>query len=93
MAVLGLCCCPSFSLTAVSGGYSLVAVQELLIEVASRCRAWALAKWTSVVTAHGLSICDYWALVPCGIFPDQGSSPCLPHWQVDSLPLSPLGSL
>ena len=24
----------------------------------------------------------------CGIFPDQGSNPCLLHWQVDSLPLS-----
>ena len=23
-----------------------------------------------------------------GIFPDQGSNPCLLHWQVDSLPLS-----
>ena len=28
----------------------------------------------------------------CGIFPDQGSNPCLLHWQVDSLPLSHLGS-
>ena len=28
----------------------------------------------------------------CGIFQDQGSNPCLPHWQVDSLPLSHQGS-
>ena len=27
-----------------------------------------------------------------GIFPDQGSNPCLLHWQVDSLPLSHQGS-
>jgi len=27
-----------------------------------------------------------------GIFLDQGSNPCLPHWQVDSLPLSHQGS-
>ena len=27
----------------------------------------------------------------CGIFPDQGSNPCLLHWQADSLPLSHLG--
>ena len=27
-----------------------------------------------------------------GIFPDPGSSPCLLHWQVDSLPLSHQGS-
>ena len=30
--------------------------------------------------------------VECEIFPDQGSNPCLPHWQADSLPLSPQGS-
>ena len=23
--------------------------------------------------------------VPCGVFPDQGSNPCLLHWQVDFL--------
>ena len=64
MAVLGLCCCPSFSLTAVSGGYSLVAVQELLIEVASRCRAWALllVAQASGAGAHGLSSCSSQAL-------------------------------
>ena len=33
----------------------------------------------SVVVAHGLS-CS----AACGIFPDQGSNPCLLHWQVDS---------
>ena len=27
-----------------------------------------------------------------GLFPIQGSNPCLLHWQVDSLPLSHLGS-
>ena len=27
-----------------------------------------------------------------GIFPTQGSNPCLLHWQADSLPLSHLGS-
>ena len=29
----------------------------------------------------------------CGIFPNQGSDPCLLHWQVDSLPLSQQRSL
>ena len=29
--------------------------------------------------------------VACGIFLDQGSNPCLLHWQVDSLPLSHQG--
>ena len=28
----------------------------------------------------------------CGIFLDQGSNPCLLHWQVDSLPLGQQGS-
>ena len=28
----------------------------------------------------------------CGIFPGQGSNPCLLHWQVGSLPLSHQGS-
>ena len=40
-----------------------------------------------MVAAHGLS-CS----VACGIFPTQGSNPCLQHWQVDSLPLSHQGS-
>ena len=35
LAVLGLCGCTGFSLVAVSGGYSLVEVRELLIAVAS----------------------------------------------------------
>ena len=35
MTVLGLHSCPGFSPAAVSGGYSLVAVQGLLIAVAS----------------------------------------------------------
>ena len=33
----------------------------------------------SVIVAHGLS-CS----AACGIFPDQGSNPCPPHWQADS---------
>ena len=35
LAVLGLCCCVDFSQVAASGGYSLVAVRELLTAVAS----------------------------------------------------------
>ena len=40
-----------------------------------------------VAVAHGLS-CS----AACGIFSDQGSNPCLLHWQADSLPLSHQGS-
>ena len=39
----------------------------LLIAVASRCGTWA-----SVVVEHGLS-----CYAAAGIFPDQGSNPCL----------------
>ena len=53
----------------------------------SGCRGWALGAWASVVLAHGLS-CS----TACGILPDQGSNPCLLHWQVDSSPLDPQGN-
>ena len=41
----------------------------------------------STVVAHGLS-CS----AACGVFLDEGSKPCLLHWQADSLPLSHQGS-
>ena len=41
----------------------------------------------SVVVAHGLN-CS----TACGIFPDQGSNPCLLLWQMDSIPLSYQGN-
>ena len=61
----------------------------------SRCRTQALGhvgfssrNMGSEVVVLGLS-CS----AACGIFPDQGSNPCPLHWQVDSLPLSHLGSV
>ena len=69
-------------------GLLFVVVRELLIAVASRCRAWALehtgfsscGTWApETVVAHGLS-CS----AACGVFPDQGSNPCPLHWQADS---------
>ena len=65
----------------------------------SHCGAWPLGgvgsgvaaprlqSTGSVLVAHGLS-----CLAACGIFPHQGSNPCLLHWQVNSLPLSHQGS-
>ena len=38
--------------------------------------------WPQWLWLHRLS-CS----MACGIFPDQGSNPCPPHWQVDSYPL------
>ena len=72
---------------AASGGHS-----------SSRCAGLSLSRplllWStssrrtdSVVVAHGPS-CS----AACGIFPDQGSNPCPPHWQADSQPLCHQGS-
>ena len=67
---------------AASGGHSssqctgLSLSRPLLLRsTGSRCAG-------SVVVAHGPS-CS----AACGIFPDQGSNPCLLHWQADSQPL------
>ena len=101
LAVLGLCCCIGFSLVVASRGCSLVTVQRLLSAVASlaaeprfqgaqfqfsSCGSWSL-EHSSIVGVHGLSCSE-----ACGIFLDQGSNPCLLHWQVDSLPLSHQGN-
>ena len=51
----------------------------------SSCGAWALGCSGSVVV-HGRG-CS----LPCGIFLDQGSNPCLLHWQVDSKSLDHQG--
>ena len=68
----------------MSGGYSLIAECRLLIAVASLAAEHRLqATRASAVMVHRFS-CS----VACGIFPDQGSSLCLLHWQEDSLPLS-----
>ena len=54
--VLTLLCCVGFSLVPASGGYSLVAVLRLLIEVASLVGEQGLQdEWASVVAACGLS--------------------------------------
>ena len=61
-----------------SGGYSLVAVCERLIVVASLV-ALDLGTWVSVVVALKFS-CPKVG----GILPDQGLDPCPLHWQTDS---------
>ena len=67
LAALDLHCYLGSSLVSGTRGYSRVVVWGLLIAVASRCGAWA-----SVVVEHGLS-----CYAAAGIFPDQGSNPCL----------------
>ena len=106
MAVLDLCCCSGFSLVVESRGDTSCGAQAslhwlpLLWNTGFRvCRLQYLQHMGSVaavsgpqstgsiVVAHRLS-----CAVAHGIFPDQGSNPCLLHWQADSLPLSHQGS-
>ena len=77
---------------------SFVAEQRLWC-VGFRCRAESLGlagfsscssglqSTGSTVVTHGLNRTS-----ACEIFPDQGSNPCLLHWQVNSSPLSHQGS-
>ena len=66
------------SLVAVGKGYSLVVVRRL-IYVISPVAEHGLQSLGSRVVACGLS-CP----TACGVFLDQGSNPCLLHWQMDS---------
>ena len=79
LAMLGLCCCPGFSLVVASRGHSLVEVCGLLIVVTSLVAKRGLQSTGSVVVAHRLS-----CFVARGIFPGQGWNLCLLHWQADS---------
>jgi len=64
----------------------------------SRCHASFAASWTVARQAPlstGFSRQEYWSGLPFPSpedFIDQGWNPRLPHWQVDSLPLSHQGS-
>ena len=68
------------------GGFSCCGARALepADSVAVACR---LKSTGSVLMMHRLC-CS----AACGIFPDQGSNPCLLHWQADSLPVSYQGS-
>ena len=71
---------------AESRAYSPVSGWGLLIAVASLAAECGLlstqASVVAVVVTHGPSSPE-----ACGIFLDQGSNPCLLHWQADSYPL------
>ena len=70
------------SLVATSGGHSSSRCAGLSLSRPLPLPSTGSRRAGSVVVAHGLS-CS----VACGIFPDQGSNPCLLHWQADSQPL------
>ena len=87
LAALGLSCCLRAFSSCGEQGLLFIAVRVLLIVVASLVVEHGLQArglqylWHtgSVVVARGLSCSE-----ACGIFPDQGSSPCPLHWQADS---------
>ena len=75
------------SLVAASGGHSSSWCAALSLSRPLLLRHTGSRRAGSVVVAHGPS-CS----AACGIFPDQGSNPCLLHWQADSQPLRHQGS-
>ena len=72
---------------AASGGHSSSRCAGLSLSRPLLLRSTGSRRAGSVVVAHGPS-CS----AACGIFPDQGSSPCPLHWQADSQPLCHQGS-
>ena len=70
-----------------SGGHSSSRCAGLSLSRPLLLRSTGSRRAGSVVVAHGPS-CS----AACGIFPDQGSNPCLLHWQADSQPLCHQGS-
>ena len=61
-------------------GFSLV--------VASRSYSLLVVCRLLIVLASLVVACRLSCSTACGIFPDQGSNPCLLHWQAEALPLS-----
>ena len=87
---------PGLSLVAVGGAILCCRAQASHRGGFSCWGAQALGAWVSVVAAHKLGSWGALAFhcsVACGSVPDQGSNPCLLHWQADSYPLYHQGSL
>ena len=72
---------------AASGGHSSSRCAGLSLSRPLLLRSTGSRRAGSVVVAHGPS-----RSAACGVFPDQGSNPCPPHWQADSQPLCHQGS-
>ena len=64
------------------GGFPCCGAWPLECVSFSSCGSWVLEHRLVVVMLA--LICS----MACGILPDQGSNPCILHWQADSLPLS-----
>ena len=76
------------------GGHCLAAACRRLTAASSYCGARAAAVSAPMLWSTGLVVVvlSLSCSEPCGIFPGQGSNPCLLHGQVGSLPLSHQGS-
>ena len=91
-------CCPCSSTTSSFFGKHR---RHAGVHAKSLSRVWlAATPWTVAHQAPlpvGFSRQEYWSGLPChrpGIFPTQGSNPCLLrllHWRAGSLPLAPPG--
>ena len=93
------------SLVAASGGYSPLwcsgfSLWRLLSlrstgsrHQGSRSCGTGLSSWGSQSIEQGSIAGAPWlhCSAACGVFPDQGSNPCLLHWRVDCSPLVPPG--
>ena len=80
-------CVPGLPLVAASGGHSSSRCADLSLSRPLPLRSTGSRRAGSAIVAHGPS-CS----AACGILPDQGSNPCLLHWQADSQPLRHQGS-
>ena len=80
MAVLGLRCYAWAFSSCGEWGPLFIVMRRLLVAVASRCGAWALRVWASVVVACRLSTCGTQALVLRGMWdlPGPGLEPVAP---------------
>ena len=87
LAVLGLWFVRGLSPVVASGGHYSSRCAGLSLSRPLPLRGTGSRRAGSVVVAHRPS-CS----VACGIFPDQGSNPCVLHWQADSQPLRHQGS-
>ena len=87
MAVLGLRFCAWALSSCGKGGATLHRGARASHRRGLSLQSTSSRRAGSVVVAHGPSCC-----AACGIFPDQGSNPCLLHWQADSQPLHHQGS-
>ena len=75
------------SLVVASGGHSSSRCAGLSLLWPLLLRSTGSRRAGSVIVAHGPS-----RSAASGIFPDQGSNPCVLHWQADSQPLRHQGS-